>query len=77
MRRVFSEYVTPLMAVTLFKYLGGTLLSSDNDWTAVEQNLESAQVKVGTTGEDFGKGDIGYKNGGKVLCGSGASGNYI
>ena len=77
MRRVFSEYVTPLMAVPLFKYLGSTLLSSDNDGTVVEQNLERAQVKVGTTGEGFGKGGIGYKNGGKVLCGSGASGDYI
>ena len=47
------------MAVPLFKYLGRTLLYSDNDWRAVEQKLQKEQVKVGTTGEDFGKGGIG------------------
>ena len=66
MGRVFSAYVTPLMAVTLFKYLGRTSLSSDNNWPTVEQNLQRAQIKVGTTGEDFGKGGIVYKNGGVV-----------
>ena len=77
MGRVFSAYVTPLMAVPLFKYLGRTSLSSDNDWPTVEQNLQRAQVKVGMTGKYFGKGGIVYKKGGDVLCGSGASGDYI
>ena len=77
MGRVLSEFGTPLTAVLLFKYLGRTLLSSDNGCTAVEQNLERAQVKVGTTGKDFGKGGIVYKKNGKVLFDSGASGASI
>ena len=30
--------------------------------------------KIGTDGEDIGKGGSGQENGGEVLCGSGASG---
>ena len=36
MGRVFLEYVTPLTAVTSFKYLRQTLSSSDDNLTAAE-----------------------------------------
>ena len=45
MGRVFLAYRTPLMTVSLFRCLGQTLLSSDNNWPAVEQNLRRVQVK--------------------------------
>ena len=44
-RRVFLAYRTPLTTVSLFRCLGQTLLSSDNDWPVVEQNLRRVQVK--------------------------------
>ena len=40
MGRVFLAYGTPIMAVSLFWYLGKTLLSAENDWLAVERNLQ-------------------------------------
>ena len=52
---VFSEYGTSLMAVPFFNYLGRTLLSSDNDWPAVEQNLRRARVKKGRITETLGR----------------------
>ena len=45
MGRVLLEYGTLLMVVPSFKYLERTLLSSNNNWTAVEQNLKRAQEK--------------------------------
>ena len=45
MGRVFLAYRTPLTTVSLFRCLGQTLLSSDNNWPAVEQNLRRVQVK--------------------------------
>ena len=45
--RVFSAYGKPLTAVPLFKYLGRTSLSSDNDWQAGEQNLQRARGEWG------------------------------
>ena len=47
MGRVFSEYGTLLMAVPSFKYLGQTMLSSNENWTVVEQNLRREQGKWG------------------------------
>ena len=41
MGRVFPAYGTPLTVVSLFQYLLQTLLSTDNDRTAVERNLRS------------------------------------
>ena len=34
--RVFLEYGTPLMEVPLFKSLGQTIFSSDDNWPAAE-----------------------------------------
>ena len=60
-------YGTPLTAIPLFKYLGQTLVSSDNDWTAAEHNLRRAQGKrtqlvniLGREGEDRRTAGIFY-----------------
>ena len=45
MGRLLSAYGTPLTAVTLFRYFGRTLSSSEDDWPAVEQNLRRAREK--------------------------------
>ena len=45
MGRVFLEYGTPLTLVSLFQYLGLTLLSSNNNWPVVERNLRRARGK--------------------------------
>ena len=37
-----STYVTPMAAVYLFWYLGQMLLSTNNNWPAVECNLRRA-----------------------------------
>ena len=47
MGRVFLSYGTLLAAVSLFWYLGRMLSSSNDNWTAVEQNLQRAQGKWG------------------------------
>ena len=39
MGTVLSAYGTPLMAVTLLKYLGQMLWSYDNDWLVVEYDI--------------------------------------
>ena len=39
MGRLFLEYFTPLTAVFSFQYLGKTLLSTNDNWPAVERNL--------------------------------------
>ena len=41
--RVLLEYGTPLTAVYSFRYLGQTLLSTEDDWTVVERNLWRAR----------------------------------
>ena len=43
MGRFFLEYGIPLTAVSLFMFLGGTLSSSDNDWSEVELSLWRVQ----------------------------------
>ena len=40
-------YWAPLEAVPSFKYLGRILSSTDNNWPAVEKNLQQAQGKWG------------------------------
>ena len=47
MDRVFLAYGTPLEAVPYTNYLGQTLLSSDNNWLDVEQNLQRSWGKWG------------------------------
>ena len=56
MGRVFSTNGTPLMAVPLFRYLRQTLSFSDNNWTAIEQNLQRAEGKWGWLEMILGKG---------------------
>ena len=55
MERVFSVHGTPMPAVSLFCYLGRTLLSSRDDWPAVERNLRRAQVKWGRLAKILGR----------------------
>ena len=55
MERVFSAYGTPPTAVSLFRNLGRTLSSSDNNWTAVERNLRRAQGKRGWLAKILGR----------------------
>ena len=43
--RIFLEYGTPLTVVSAFLYLVRVLLSSDDDWPAVEWKLRRAQGK--------------------------------
>ena len=45
--RVFLAYETPLMVFPLFKYVGNTLSSSEDNWPVVEQNLRRERVKWG------------------------------
>ena len=47
MGRIFFVYGTPPMAFHSFKYLGRMLSFSDDDWTAVNQNLSRVQGKWG------------------------------
>ena len=47
MGRVFSSYGKPLTAVSSFQYLERTLSSSNNDWPAVERNLQRVRGKRG------------------------------
>ena len=46
MGRVLLAYATPLMAVSLFRYLGRTLSSTNDDWPEVEHNLQRAWGKL-------------------------------
>ena len=46
MGRVFSAYGTTLTEDPLFKYLVRSLSSSNNDWSAVEQNIWRAWGKL-------------------------------
>ena len=43
----FLVYGTLLIAVPYFKYLGRILLSSNNNWPALEQNLRRSRRKWG------------------------------
>ena len=55
MGRVFLDYETALTLVSLFRYLGQTLLSSNNNCLAVERNLWRAQRKWGWISEILGR----------------------
>ena len=44
MERFFLEYGILLKSVSSFRYLGQRLSSTDDDWKAVERNLQRAQV---------------------------------
>ena len=55
MERVFLDYGTPLTAVYLFRYLGQTLPSNDDDWLTVEQNLRRAREKWGRQTKILGR----------------------
>ena len=55
MGRVFSTYGTPMAAVSSFRYLGQTLSSSNNDWTAVERNSRRARGKWGRLAKILGR----------------------
>ena len=45
MGRVFSAYGVTLTAVPSFKYLERILLSTNDNWPAVEPNLQRSRVK--------------------------------
>ena len=55
MGRVFLEYGTPLVAVSLSRYLGRTFPSYDNDWSEVERNLWRAQGNWGRLEKILGR----------------------
>ena len=55
MGRVLLAYGTQVTAVSSLWYLGKMLLSSDNDWTAVERKLWRAQGKLGWLENIFGR----------------------
>ena len=55
MRSVFLTYGTPLTAVPPFKYLGRILLSTDDNWTVVEQNLLRARNNLVRTIKILGR----------------------
>ena len=55
MGRVFLEYVILLTAVYCFSYMGQMLLSSEDDWPAVERNLWRARVKWGRLAKILGR----------------------
>ena len=55
MGKVFLSYGTPITAVSLFRYLGCTFLSSDNDWRAVEWKLRKARGKWGRLEKILGR----------------------
>ena len=54
MGRVFLVYGTPLTALSSFWNLGQMLSSTDENWSAVEQNLQRAQEMV-MAGKYIGK----------------------
>ena len=45
MGRVFLAYGTPLTAVSMFRYLGRPLLSTDDNWAVLERNILRAWGK--------------------------------
>ena len=55
MGRVLLESGTPLTVVSLFRYLVRTFLSSDDNWTLVERNLQRAQGKWGRLAKILGR----------------------
>ena len=54
MGRVLLAYSTPLTAVSLFRNLGRTLSSTNDNWLEVEQNLWRARGKWGRLAEILG-----------------------
>ena len=52
---VFSFYGTPLTAVSLLRYLGRMLSSSNNDWPEVEWNLWRERGKWGRLAKILGR----------------------
>ena len=46
MTMAIAAYVRPLTAVASFKYLGRILSASNDEWTAVIQNLQRALQKL-------------------------------
>ena len=57
---VFLVYGKPLKAVSLFRYLGRTLLSTEEDWSVVEWNLQRARGKWGQLTKILGR-EVEYK----------------
>ena len=55
MGRVFLAYGTPLAAVSLIQYLVQTHLSSEDNWPAVERNLQRERLKPGSLAKMLGK----------------------
>ena len=55
MGRFFLVYATPLIAVFLFRYLGKKLWSSNDDWMAVELNLQRTREKWGRMEKILGR----------------------
>ena len=53
--RVFLSYGIILTSLPSFNYLGFMLLSSDNDWSAVDQNILRAQGNWGRMVNLFGR----------------------
>ena len=60
MGRVFSAYGTPLMAVSLFRYLGQKLSSSFDNWPSVERNRQRVQGKWGRLAKILGR-EVTYR----------------
>ena len=60
MRSVFSEYGTPLTAVTSLKYLEKIISSTDNKWPEVDWNMQQARQKWGRMVNILGR-DGAYK----------------
>ena len=46
---------TPLTAVSSFRYLGRTVSSANDDWTAVERNLRRVRLKWGRLEKILGR----------------------
>ena len=55
MGRVLLEYGTPMTSVSLFRYLGQTFPSTNNDCLAVERNLRRVQGKWGWLAKILGR----------------------
>ena len=63
--RVFLAYATPITEVPFFNYLGRILLSSNNNWPAVEQNLRIARGKWGRLAKILGREGVDGRMAGK------------
>ena len=65
MGKLLSAYGTPLTAVSLFRYLGQMLSSTDNNCPAVEWNLRRARVKWGWLAKILGRDGVDKRNTGR------------